>query len=62
MRELELAPGTLIAMIKRGGGTVIPYGATEIAEGDSLVCIKIPPKEEPHEDGGAPATETPAQK
>ena len=62
VRELELAPGTLIAMIKRGGGTVIPYGATEIAEGDSLVCIKIPPKEEPHEDGGAPATETPAQK
>lgn len=62
VRELELAPGTLIAMIKRGGGTVIPYGATEIAEGDSLVCIKIPPKEEPHEDGGAPAAETPAQK
>ena len=62
VRELELAPGTLIAMIKRGGGTVIPYGATEIAEGDSLVCIKIPPKEEPYEDGGAPATETPAQK
>ena len=62
VRELELAPGTLIAMIKRGGGTVIPYGATEIAEGDSLVCIKIPPKEEPHEDGGAPATEAPAQK
>ena len=62
VRELELAPGTLIAMIKRGGGTVIPYGATEIAEGDSLVCIKIPPKEEPHEDSGAPATETPAQK
>ena len=62
VRELEHAPGTLIAMIKRGGGTVIPYGATEIAEGDSLVCIKIPPKEEPHEDGGAPATETPAQK
>ena len=62
VRELELAPGTLIAMIKRGGGTVIPYGATEITEGDSLVCIKIPPKEEPHEDGGAPATETPAQK
>ena len=62
VRELELAPGTLIAMIKRGGGTVIPYGATEIAEGDSLVCIKIPPKEEPHEDSGAPATEAPAQK
>ena len=63
VRELELAPGTLIAMIKRGGGTVIPYGATEIAEGDSLVCIKIPPKEEPPEgDGGAPATEMPTQK
>lgn len=62
VRELELEPGTLIAMIKRGGGTVIPYGATEIAEGDSLVCIKIPPKEEPPEDGGAPATEAPTQK
>ena len=35
VRELELSPGTLIAMIKRGGGTVIPY-----------VCIKIPPKED----------------
>ncbi len=62
VRELELEPGTLIAMIKRGGGTVIPYGATEVAEGDSLVCIKIPPKEEPPEDGGAPATEAPTQK
>lgn len=61
VRELELEPGTLIAMIKRGGGTVIPYGATEIAEGDSLVCIKIPPKEEPPEgDGGTPAAENPA--
>ena len=61
VRELELEPGTLIAMIKRGGGTVIPYGATEIAEGDSLVCIKIPPKEEPPEgDGGTPAVENPA--
>lgn len=61
VRELELEPGTLIAMIKRGGGTVIPYGATEIAEGDSLVCIKIPPKEEPPEDGGGtPAAENPA--
>ena len=61
VRELELEPGTLIAMIKRGGGTVIPYGATEIAEDDSLVCIKIPPKEEPPEgDGGAPAAENPA--
>lgn len=61
VRELELEPGTLIAMIKRGGGTVIPYGATEVAEGDSLVCIKIPPKEEPPEgDGGTPAAENPA--
>ena len=62
VRELELAPGTLIAMIKRGGGTVIPYGATEIAEGDSLVCIKIPPKDEetPEGGGGVPAAENPA--
>lgn len=45
VRELELPRGTLIAMIKRGGGTVIPYGATEILQGDSLVCVKIPPAE-----------------
>lgn len=45
VRELELPRGTLIAMIKRGGGTVIPYGATRVEEEDVLVCIKIPPKE-----------------
>ena len=41
VRELQLPRGTLIAMIKRGGGTVIPYGATELKAGDVLVCIKI---------------------
>ncbi len=46
LRELHLPQGTLIAMIKRRGGTVIPYGATVLREGDTLVCIKIPPKEE----------------
>lgn len=60
IRELELAPGTLIAMIKRGAGTVIPYGATEIRQGDSLVCIKIPPKEEEIGSGGDPASPNPA--
>ena len=47
VRELELPKGTLIAMIKRGGGTVIPYGATELKAGDTLVCIKIAEQEKP---------------
>ena len=46
VRELELPAGWLIAMIKRKGGTVIPYGATRLSEGDTLVCIRILPKEE----------------
>lgn len=41
VRELGLPRGTLVAMIKRGTGTVIPYGATRIEEGDVLVCIKL---------------------
>ena len=45
VRETELPHGTLIAMIKRGGGTVIPYGATELKAGDTLVCIKLTEKE-----------------
>lgn len=44
--ELKLPQGTLIAMIKRKGGTVIPYGGTKIREGDVLVCIKLSPREE----------------
>lgn len=46
VRELELPAGWLIAMIKRKGSTVIPYGATRLSEGDTLVCIRILPKEE----------------
>ena len=46
VRETELPHGTLIAMIKRGGGTVIPYGATELKAGDTLVCIKLTGKED----------------
>lgn len=45
VRELELPQGTLIAMIKRGSGTVIPYGATKIEEEDVLVCLKLTPRE-----------------
>lgn len=45
VRELELPQGTLIAMIKRGSGTVIPYGATKIEEEDVLVCLKLTPHE-----------------
>ena len=45
VRELGLPKGTLVAMIKRGGGTVIPYGATEICPEDVLVCIKLAPPE-----------------
>ena len=46
VRELQLPRGTLIAMIKRGGGTVIPTGKTELMQGDTLVCIKLKEKEE----------------
>ncbi len=53
VRDLELPKGTLIAMIKRKGGTVIPYGGTCLQEEDMLVCIKIPPKEEPKEEPSA---------
>lgn len=56
VRELSLPKGTLIAMIKRKGGTVIPYGATQINEGDSLVCVRIAPArdaEGPAEDADA---------
>ena len=45
VRELGLPEGTLVAMIKRGGGTVIPYGATDIRAEDVLVCIKLSPPE-----------------
>lgn len=41
IKELNLPQGVLIAMIKRGGGTVIPYGATELQSGDTLVCIRL---------------------
>ena len=44
--ELGLAEGTLVAMIKRGGGTVIPYGATDVRAEDVLVCIKLEKKSE----------------
>ena len=46
VRELELPAGWLIAMIKRKGGTVIPYGATRLSEGDTLVRSRILSKQE----------------
>ena len=46
LRALNLPRGTLVAMIKRGGGTVIPTGKTELMQGDTLVCIKLKEKEE----------------
>ena len=45
LRALNLPRGTLVAMIKRGGGTVIPTGKTELLQGDTLVCIKLKEKE-----------------
>ena len=45
LRALNLPRGTLVAMIKRGGGTVIPTGKTELMQGDTLVCIKLKEKE-----------------
>lgn len=47
VRELALPRGLLIAMIKRSGNTVIPYGATRLQEGDTLVCLRL------HEGEGA---------
>ena len=44
VRETELPHGTLIAMIKRGGGTVIPYGATDLKAGDTRVGRSLPEK------------------
>ena len=41
IKELSLPHGVLIAMIKRSGGTVIPYGATRLAREDTLVCIRL---------------------
>ena len=41
VRDLGLPSGTLVAMIKRGTGTVIPYGATLVRQEDVLVCIKL---------------------
>ena len=41
IKDLHLPQGVLIAMIKRGGGTVIPYGATKLQCGDTLVCIRL---------------------
>ena len=49
---LGLPEGTLVAMIKRGGGTVIPYGATDIRPEDVLVCIKLAPPERKEEPAG----------
>ena len=54
VRDLNLPGGTLIAMIKRGRGTVIPYGATQLQAGDTLVCIKIAPGEHAGETVPAP--------
>ena len=45
VRDLALPAGTLIAMIKRKGGTVIPYGATRLQAEDTLVCIRLREKE-----------------
>ena len=53
VRELELPQGTLIAMIKRGSGTVIPYGETKIEDEDVLVCLKLTPHEAEHRREGA---------
>ncbi len=41
IKDLSLPQGVLIAMIKRGGGTVIPYGATVVQSADTLVCIRL---------------------
>ncbi len=57
VRDLGLPEGTLVAMIKRGGGTVIPYGATDIRADDVLVCIKLAPAERREEEPAAGAAD-----
>ena len=61
LRSLNLPRGTLVAMIKRGGGTVIPTGKTELMQGDTLVCIKLKEKEESKSSAPADAAPPAAQ-
>ncbi len=61
LRSLNLPRGTLVAMIKRGGGTVIPTGKTELMQGDTLVCIKLKEKEESKPSAPADAAPPAAQ-
>ncbi len=42
LRELELPPGCLIALIRRYGETIVPRGRTVLREGDRLTVIGEP--------------------
>lgn len=42
LRELELPPGCLIALIRRYGETIVPRGRTVLREGDRLTIIGEP--------------------
>ena len=39
LRDIQLAEGCLVAVIRRGGETIVPRGATVIDEGDWLTFI-----------------------
>lgn len=42
LRELELPPGCLVALIRRYGSTIVPRGQTVLREGDRLTIIGEP--------------------
>jgi hypothetical protein len=42
LRELQLPPGCLIALIRRYGETIVPRGRTVLREGDRLTIIGEP--------------------
>ena len=50
LRQIPTKPNTLIVMIKRGGGTIIPSGGTVLQGGDTLVVAQS---------GGTPVSAAP---
>ena len=43
IRDLELPPATLVALVRRNGDGMIPHGSTVLEEGDHLTVIGDPP-------------------
>ena len=43
LRELDMPQGSLIALIRRHGRSIVPHGATVLEDGDRLTIIGEPP-------------------